>query len=66
MSPQQIMRVLRRQRSRARSLLALLGTWQQRSLARQELAMMTEPELHDLGITRYDALYEVRKPFWRA
>jgi uncharacterized protein YjiS (DUF1127 family) len=66
MLSQQIERALRRQRSRARSFIALLGTWRQRSRDRQDLAMMTERELRDLGIKRHDALYEVRKPFWRA
>jgi uncharacterized protein YjiS (DUF1127 family) len=63
---QNIEQVLRRQRRRARSLLALLDIWRQRSRGRHELAMMNERELHDLGIKRCDALHEAHKPFWRA
>jgi uncharacterized protein YjiS (DUF1127 family) len=66
MTAHNIRRTLRRQRCRARSLLALLDTWRQRSRDRQVLAMMNERELHDLGIKRYDALQEAHKPFWRA
>jgi uncharacterized protein YjiS (DUF1127 family) len=33
---------------------------------RDELSRMTEAELSDAGINRYEAWFEVRKPFWRA
>ena len=61
----QAARVLRWQRCRTRSFMALLAVWRHRSRTRQELMMMTDRELRDLGIRRDDVLYEVRKPFWR-
>jgi uncharacterized protein YjiS (DUF1127 family) len=33
---------------------------------RRELMVMSERSLRELGLTRYDALQEIRKPFWRA
>ncbi len=36
-----------------------------RSGSRQRLAELGERELRDMGISRYDVLMEVRKPFWR-
>jgi len=27
---------------------------------------LCERSLRDLGLTRYDTLHEIRKPFWRA
>jgi len=64
--PRQAGRALRRQRCRARNFAALVGVWRQRARSRRELMMMTDRELRDLGINRYEALYEARKPFWRA
>jgi uncharacterized protein YjiS (DUF1127 family) len=43
----------------------LIGLWWRRSSDRQMLMMMNDRELRDIGITRYDVLYEARKPFWR-
>jgi uncharacterized protein YjiS (DUF1127 family) len=45
--------------------LGLLGIWQKRLRGRRALALMDERSLRDLGQSRYDALYEARKPFWR-
>jgi uncharacterized protein YjiS (DUF1127 family) len=46
-------------------LIALFQTWRRRSLDRRALAGMCNRSLRDIGITRSDALYEARKPFWR-
>jgi len=48
-----------------RRVLALFHIWRQRSHDRQELAQLDERSLRDVGLTRYDVLYEARKPFWR-
>jgi uncharacterized protein YjiS (DUF1127 family) len=45
--------------------LALFDTWRQRLRDRRALALMDERSLRDLGLTRYEGFYEVRKPFWR-
>jgi uncharacterized protein YjiS (DUF1127 family) len=45
--------------------LALLDIWRQRLRDRRALALMDERSLRDLGLSRYDAFYEARKPFWR-
>jgi uncharacterized protein YjiS (DUF1127 family) len=47
-------------------LATLLATWRRRLRDRRALATMDERSLRDLGLTRYDAFYEARKPFWRA
>jgi uncharacterized protein YjiS (DUF1127 family) len=51
-----------------RRLIALIGTWRRRLRDRRELASMSDDRafLRDLGLTRSDALHEIRKPFWRA
>jgi len=53
-------------RSYVHRLIALLGTWRRRLRDRRELALLCERSLRDLGLTRYDAQHEIRKPFWRA
>ena len=53
-------------RSRVHQLIALLETWRRRLRDRRELASMSDMSLRDLGLTRSEALYEIRKPFWRA
>ncbi len=54
----------------SRHLLARLGAlfneWQRRARSRRELAVLCDRCLRDMGVTRYDASQEVRKPFWRA
>jgi uncharacterized protein YjiS (DUF1127 family) len=44
----------------------LLGLWWQRMRQRCELSGMSEMEIHDAGMTSYEAWCESRKPFWRA
>ena len=47
-----------------RGLSSLLRLWFERSRERHQLALLTERDLHDLGLTRIDAQREARKPFW--
>ena len=39
--------------------------WRRRARDRRELAGLSEGMLHDIGITRADADFLSRKPFWR-
>jgi uncharacterized protein YjiS (DUF1127 family) len=48
-----------------RGWIALVKMWWRRMQDRETLATMDEQSLRDIGITRYDAFYEARKPFWR-
>lgn len=53
-------------RSQSRlAAVALVRIWIARSRERRQLAAMTMRELRDIRITRYDALTEAGKPFWR-
>ncbi len=45
---------------------ALIGTWHDRARERRELARLDQRMLRDIGVSRYDAMAEVRKPFWQA
>jgi len=47
-------------------LAELIHVWRQRYLARRELANWSDRELHDIGVSHGDAIYEASKPFWRA
>ncbi len=42
-----------------------LYTWQQRYRMRHELRHLDERLLRDMGISRYDAARESRRPFWK-
>ena len=44
---------------------AALREWRRRKNARLELARLDERMLRDIGLTRFDAEYEINKPFWR-
>ncbi len=46
-------------------LLSTLGVWLARARERQALARLDDRFLRDMGINRYDAQMEARKPFWR-
>jgi uncharacterized protein YjiS (DUF1127 family) len=48
-----------------RRLIALVGTWRRHVRGRRELALMSDRSLRDIGLTRYEAFQEIRKPFWR-
>jgi len=49
-----------------RGWIALVKIWWRRMQDRRTLATMGDQSLRDIGITRCDAFYEARKPFWRA
>jgi uncharacterized protein YjiS (DUF1127 family) len=49
----------------AMSAFQKFASWIKRSAERRRLADMSDRELKDIGITRYDALMEWKKPFWR-
>ena len=52
----------------ARAIVAAaqtLYTWQVRSRTRRQLMELDHRLLRDMGLSRYDALFEGRKPFWR-
>ena len=68
MSAQRTNRDAQPSRSYGHRLIALIGTWRRRLRDRRELASMSDDRafLRDLGLTRSDALHEIRKPFWRA
>jgi len=42
-----------------------IGEWSRRLRDRRALAMMSDRSLRDIGLTRYDADWEARKPFRR-
>jgi uncharacterized protein YjiS (DUF1127 family) len=44
----------------------LLGIWEARVRERGYLLSMDDRELHDLRLTRAEAVDEANKPFWRA
>jgi len=46
--------------------LAMIRAWRARASERRQLSAMTERELKDIGLRRYDANLEINKPFWRA
>jgi uncharacterized protein YjiS (DUF1127 family) len=43
-----------------------LHTWRERQQQRRELASWSERDLHDVGLSRSDIVFEAEKPFWRA
>jgi uncharacterized protein YjiS (DUF1127 family) len=47
-------------------LFETLHTWRERQQQRRELANWSERELHDVGLSRGDVIFEAEKPFWRA
>jgi uncharacterized protein YjiS (DUF1127 family) len=47
-------------------LAGTLGGWRRRIREREQLAHLSERELHDLGVARETVYSELRKPFWRA
>ena len=40
--------------------------WRERRRSRAQLARLTLHQLKDIGVTPGEALFEMRKPFWRA
>jgi uncharacterized protein YjiS (DUF1127 family) len=49
----------------ARSVLMLVATWRERSRVRRQLAVMSDRELHDMGVCRAEVADEIGRPFWR-
>jgi uncharacterized protein YjiS (DUF1127 family) len=45
--------------------LTTIREWRRRVRDRRELAGLSELMLHDIGISRADAEFLYRKPFWR-
>ena len=52
-------------RNWARQLLATIKLWRQRAHSRRALSLLTDQQLRDIGLCRYDARTESAKPFWR-
>ena len=48
------------------SAARLLDIWQERMVNRRHLAELDERLLRDIGLSRYDAMREAAKPFWRS
>lgn len=46
--------------------MTVLKEWHRRAQGRRELEALSDRCLRDIGLTRYEANREVRKPFWRA
>jgi uncharacterized protein YjiS (DUF1127 family) len=40
--------------------------WRKRQRDRRQLAELTPRDLHDVGLSWSDVIYEAEKPFWRA
>jgi uncharacterized protein YjiS (DUF1127 family) len=40
--------------------------WRQRQRDRRQLAELSPRDLHDVGLSWSDIVYEAEKPFWRA
>ena len=55
-----------RMTDKVRRWIALIELWRRRSRERRELLAMSDRELWDMRLTRYDALREGCKAFWRA
>ena len=45
--------------------LSKFREWRRRAHDRRELAGLSDTMLHDIGITRAEAVYLANKPFWR-
>ncbi len=43
-----------------------LHVWRERRQQRRQLAGLTERDLHDVGLSWSDVVFEAEKPFWRA
>jgi len=62
--PPQVQAVPRRRT--LQNFVALFKEWQRRAHGRAELAALSDRELRDIGVTRYEARREIGKSFWRA
>jgi uncharacterized protein YjiS (DUF1127 family) len=50
----------------AAAMLRRIALWRRRAVERRQFLAMDERALKDLGISRYDAVAEAAKPWWRA
>jgi uncharacterized protein YjiS (DUF1127 family) len=49
----------------AETIAVIFVEWRRRIRSRRELMTLGEHDLTDIGCTRCDMQWEVRKPFWR-
>ena len=47
-------------------IVEVIHVWRQRQQDRRLLAQLSERDLHDVGLSWSDVVYEAEKPFWRA
>ena len=47
-------------------LREILHVWRERQHQRHQLAQLSERDLHDVGLSWSDVVFEAKKPFWRA
>ena len=52
-------------RMTCRGWLRVIGKWIERSRQRRALADLDDRLLDDIVITRFEAVWEIAKPFWR-
>lgn len=45
--------------------LSTLREWRRRAHERRELAGLSDVVLHDIGISRAEAVYLANRPFWK-
>jgi uncharacterized protein YjiS (DUF1127 family) len=60
-------RLLRTGRERSWTIAAIstVALWLERGRSRNVLATLDDHQLHDIGISRAEALFESAKPFWK-
>jgi len=46
--------------------LETFRVWRKRQRDRRQLAQLSTRDLHDVGLSWSDIVYEAEKPFWRA
>jgi uncharacterized protein YjiS (DUF1127 family) len=47
-------------------IIETLHVWRQRQIQRRQLSQLSARDLHDVGLSWSDIVYEAEKPFWRA
>jgi uncharacterized protein YjiS (DUF1127 family) len=47
-------------------LIDTFRVWRKRQQDRRQLAQLSDRDLHDVGLSWSDIVYEAEKPFWRA
>ncbi|MEM7176288.1 MAG: DUF1127 domain-containing protein [Pseudomonadota bacterium] len=47
-------------------LFNLISMWRVRARSRADLALLTQSQLDDIGVTAHQAGVEAAKPFWQA